>query len=600
MKVRQLRWVLVAITVVCFIAGAINTVRDLGGTGQAGFVTAWPETTISAVKAGSVADSAGLRPGDTLLLDRMSLHDALRAVGLVERPPGSILHVTVQRGTQVHDLQLTLRNAFVDQRLAALTILSLVEGFLIALLVIAVLVRCDRPQPHVFWAFASGAFIQYQSFTSYLGDEGVVALILVASATLNLIGTAGLLLLALQATGDPSRWRIYQRVAIGAGLLTGAVVVYCNICLLVFRTPAPRAVIVAAHASDVAIYGVVFVIVVTALLRSSGMARIRTRWLCAGLGAIVLNGLFADGLAVVIPTAQYSIWPGVVSLTLNVVGFAALGFSIVRNELFDVGFVINRTAIYTATTAILIASFAALNWFAGLVLKSTGMALPIEIILAGVLGLSLNLVHRRIDKAIDRLFFRSRYEALTQLRRVARGLVHATDLDVVAESAVREVCEALELSGGALYRQDADGVFQRLAEYGWPPEAAAEIGPGDPLLVHLAGATEYLRLDGVPHEAAFPHGQPRPRIAFPLWSRGQLAGVALVSAHRTGAALDPEEIEAIEGVIGATVSAFDRVDAEALRSAMEEVHALRAERDLLLAKLNNGYAPGALRASELA
>jgi len=103
--------------------------------------------------------------------------------------------------------------------------------------------------------------------------------------------------------------------------------------------------------------------------------------------------------------------------------------------------------------------------------------------------------------------------------------------------------------------------------------------------VHLAGVTDWVRLDGIPHDAHFPHGHARPRIAFPLWSRGKLIGLALFSAHRNGAALDPEEIEAVERLVLTAVAAFDRVDAEALRSALEEFHALRQEREYLLRRL---------------
>jgi hypothetical protein len=243
---------------------------------------------------------------------------------------------------------------------------------------------------------------------------------------------------------------------------------------------------------------------------------------------------------------------------------------------------------------LLVAVFAGINWSIGTALKSTGLALPVDVIIAGSLGLSLNLIHRRINRAIDVLFFRKRYDAQLRLRRVARGLVHATGLEVVAEAVVLEVCESLELAGGALFRTREDGTQLRLCAFGWPADAAAELTPGDRFILHLSGVSDWVRLDGIPHDAAFPHGHARPRIAFPMWSRGRLIGVTLFSGHKNGGALDPEEIDAVERLVAAGVSAFDRVDAEALRSALEEVHALREEREQLLLRLNRAGAAGAI------
>jgi hypothetical protein len=591
---RQARWLLVALTVLFTLTNIVSTVAELtrGDAGRQGFALVWPEPTITAVLPNSAAAKAGIHTGDVLALDHMSLEDVLDVFDFAVKDPNRDLKVVIERSGQLLDVTIRPRRIFADQRLAVLNVLGLIESALVSLLAIVVLARFPSGTAVAFWAFAfpwslNSSFLGYHT-PAWLTVVGVTLIDCGVALT-----TAGAIILTLHATLRASRRAAYERVAVGVGIVVGAIAFSADANIIFLRDAVPPALASAAQCAPFVGPLIAGTILAVALLRTSGIARIRLRWLTVGLGAIGLQVLLGQAFTF-IPDLVYSIWPQCVGLVLTLAGFCALAFAIARNELFDVGFVVSRTAIYATTTALLVAAFAGLNWLVGLALKSTGLALPIEVVIAGALGLTLNLIHRRIDRAIDLLFFRKRYEAQRRLRRVARGLVHATELPVVADAVVTEVSESLGLAGAALFRVRDDGTMQRLSQVGWPPDAADEIHSGDPFLVHLAGVTDSLRLDGVPHDATFPHGHPRPRIAFPLWSRGKLIGIALFSAHRNGAALDPEEVDSIERLVNAAVAAFDRVDAEALRRALDEVEALRIERDQLLLRLEGARTAGAI------
>ena len=198
--------------------------------------------------------------------------------------------------------------------------------------------------------------------------------------------------------------------------------------------------------------------------------------------------------------------------------------------------------------------------------------------LAALAGLSLNLIQRRVNRIVDRVLFRRRYEAARRLQSIVRALNHASDEAMVAGAIVVEPCEALDLHAAAFFARAADGSFARIAERGWPPDAPAAIAAGDRFVVHLIGGDERpVRMEDVPHPAGMPHGAPRPRTAFPLWSRRELVGFALYSAHRNGSTLDPEEVEEIERITLAATAAFDRAAAVELRRTQDELAAARAE-----------------------
>jgi hypothetical protein len=147
-----------------------------------------------------------------------------------------------------------------------------------------------------------------------------------------------------------------------------------------------------------------------------------------------------------------------------------------------------------------------------------------------------------------------------------------------------------------LFCQADDGSFARVSERGWPPEAARTIDAGSRFVLHLLGGDDApVRLDDVPHARDLPYGAPRPRIAFPLWSRRELIGIVFYSAHRSGATLDPEEVASIERLTLAATAAFDRVAAAQLRRTQDELAALRLEHERVLATMARSASPAYAR-----
>jgi hypothetical protein len=265
----------------------------------------------------------------------------------------------------------------------------------------------------------------------------------------------------------------------------------------------------------------------------------------------------------------------------------AFAYPILRHDVFGVGFALNRAVIYGILTAVVVGVFAGTNWLIGLALKSTGLALPVDVLLAAGAGLSLNLVQRRVTQIVDRLLFRRRYVAARRLRRVARSLAHARTDGAIGDAIVVEPCEALDLLAGAYFARNEDGGYERTAAFGWPPDSAMAIDGNDRLIMHMLGGDEApVSMDDVPHASGLPHGAPRPRIAVPLWSRHELVGIAFYSAHRNGTLLDPEEIDSIERVASAATAAFDRVAAAQLRAVLAELADSQAENARLVAQLD--------------
>jgi hypothetical protein len=586
-----IRWILIVVAVTLAAYRAVSTTAAIvrWDLGEAGYSQHWPELVIRAVRPGYPAERAGLQPGDVIDVARLSLHDRLTVLDYRNALAGETARLSVVRGGKHVVVDVRNQPLARDPKLVAVALIAASTSILLAVLVVFVLLRNPTIEAFALWSFALGWIMPDNWQVGYLlGDWADALWSGCATDVIAGFTAAGMIVLALRATGRwPHRQR-YEIAAVVVGVAVYFTTQYADVLTLVFGiVPSP---LTADFASRAWIAPVLFstTIVALAFLRARGPSRIRLRWVAIAFGCMFAGWLLTL-IFTSIPALDFMIWPNFVNYFFADAGFATLAFAILRRDLFDVNFVVNRAAIYTTLTAVLIGAFAGLNWSIGLLLKQTGLALPIDVILAAAVGLSLNVIQRRVDQNVDKVFFRRRYDAEQRLRRVARALAHVTDNESVAQALVVEPVEALGLHAAAFYRTAPNGPFELIAARGWPPGSPTAVAHNDPMILHLGGVTEALRLESVPHDAAFPHGAARPRIAFPMWSRRELVGFVLYSTHQNGAMLDPDEVELIERIAAASVTALERVAAMSLQdryaTLRTEFESLKAQRDEFLSML---------------
>jgi hypothetical protein len=121
-------------------------------------------------------------------------------------------------------------------------------------------------------------------------------------------------------------------------------------------------------------------------------------------------------------------------------------------KLIDIGFVLNRAAVFAILSAIVIGTFVVVEWAASewLVNVSHTTGFVAGMIVALVIGLSLRYVHAFVDRSVDRLFFRKRHEDEATLGNFAREASYMTDTTLLLERAVREVSEHTDANSAAI------------------------------------------------------------------------------------------------------------------------------------------------------
>ena len=221
-----------------------------------------------------------------------------------------------------------------------------------------------------------------------------------------------------------------------------------------------------------------------------------------------------------------------------------LSYSLLSQRLFDIGFIFNRAAVFTGVSVILLGAFVLVEWLLADWLGTAGHATNV-LVSGGValaLGLSMRFVHGRVDRVVDRVFFRKRHEDEDAIRAFAREAPYVTDSAIL----VRRAGETLNRHTNAT----AVDIVLRYDE-------------NDPAIVRLRANSQPLDLHGLDTSL-------RGDVAFPMTARGQLLGVVVLGARRSGEAYAPDEISAISQLAASMGPALDAFATQNGKGATED------------------------------
>jgi hypothetical protein len=138
---------------------------------------------------------------------------------------------------------------------------------------------------------------------------------------------------------------------------------------------------------------------------------------------------------------------GYVPALVGIVGFpTAVGIAIMRYRLYEIDLLINRTLVYGALTAMLVALY-----FGGIVVLQrafvllTGEKSTLAVVASTLLIAALfTPLRRRIQSFIDKRFYRRKYDARKTLQVFSAQLRDETDLEALSSDLVGVVRETMQ------------------------------------------------------------------------------------------------------------------------------------------------------------
>ncbi len=171
----------------------------------------------------------------------------------------------------------------------------------------------------------------------------------------------------------------------------------------------------------------------------------------------------------------------------------AFGVAIMREGLYDIGSILNRTLVYGTLTACVVGLYILVVGYLGTLFHAEG-SLLVSLVATGLVAVLFQPLRERLQRAINRLMYGDRDDPYAVISRLGRRLETALAPDAVLPAIVQTVREALKLPYVAIElavtgqaRTTGDHHPQPTRDQGLSDDAAWEIvaSAGKPAGEHL-------------------------------------------------------------------------------------------------------------------
>ena len=179
--------------------------------------------------------------------------------------------------------------------------------------------------------------------------------------------------------------------------------------------------------------------------RATGVEREQIKWLFYACGLFVVfyvpNGFDLGGTNTILRTIH-----GILFVLSIMAIPAAIAVAILRYRLYDIDVIIRKTLLYGALTGLLaLVYFGSVVLLQGLFEALTGQSSPIVIVISTLLIAALFApLRRRLQRAIDRRFFRQKYDAQRVLAQFAETARDEVELETLTAELLRVTRETVQ------------------------------------------------------------------------------------------------------------------------------------------------------------
>lgn len=471
---------------------------------------------------------APLAEGQRIDLKAMSLLDRFALIHAQPIPVGTAATVVVEsQGRKLRATVIALPYRLPPEQLAGLE--RWLGGALLTFSIVAALLTLWRGRDGAAWGlcgFFSVLLIgndlqETASPSTSLWLHPVVMVVWVFS-----LPSLYVMAECLAGKGQTGRmWRALARLGVASGALAVLAALFSDYGLTYFQGSVPPGWIDQVERAASFVLAVIPVLTLMAGYKGADSAsRRRMRWVM--VSTLLLTACFVVLIATQLRITTQPL-PFVIFNTL-LPGLAVLGYlyAILSARVVEVGFVVDRALVFSATTALMFGLFTVLEDAVHELALGGELGWVVQALGAVAVAAALSPVHRLLDRWLERLFFHKLRTIAGAVRKLARESAFFEDEDALLSRAVRQLL--VPCSAAAIYERNTAVYQLRVAEgAGWPQAVDRD----DPVFVALRAEHGAQALSGL-QSAIGADG-----LAFPM-RVGQLVTGAILVRLREGEQLD--------------------------------------------------------------
>jgi hypothetical protein len=223
---------------------------------------------------------------------------------------------------------------------------------------------------------------------------------------------------------------------------------------------------------------------------------------------------------------------GALNLTLFVMAFGYAYVSL-RFRVVNLSFVANRTVVYGAVFALVVAAFTIVETVVTKLALSKVDSIVIDLAVALGVAFSLKPVERRVDRIVERLLFARKHATEEGLRQLIHDCPHVESPEKLLQNVCEEARRLIGVEHVIAYERFGDDLVPAAASPA--RETLIPVSIDDPIVVRMRSSLAPVDL-GEMHSTLGTAG-----TAYPMLSRGRMVGTLVCGEKTEDGAHDPDE-----------------------------------------------------------
>ncbi|NJC74179.1 sensor histidine kinase [Planosporangium thailandense] len=206
--------------------------------------------------------------------------------------------------------------------------------------------------------------------------------------------------------------------------------------------------------------------------RAPGPRRDQIRWLMFGAGVVAAGAIGVQVGGVAVGGYRDPVLLAYLETAIGPALAAAIGVAVLRHRLYDLDLWLNRTLVWSAMTALVIAGYVVVVGYLGAQLDVHGSG--VGLIAAGLVAVAFHPVREQVQRLVNRMLYGRRDEPYAVLTELGRRLEATVSPQELLDTIVGTVREALRVPYAGVEVTGTTGTTIR-AESGQPHAIAARL-----------------------------------------------------------------------------------------------------------------------------